>query len=234
MLLSCLKRDCVMGEIRCAKYSKEDTLELRVRFLVLQLLTNCWAELTAGFEIRQTSGRSRKRIKRGEMVISGTYCDVASQSMFFQFFPDIHPFPGIRMLLFSWNFAGEFKWAISRLLGEQGIQRQGEWIVSGEDTSRWGRDPLLVPADRAWPPLLTPSVSICSLLLCMGCTPGIFSVSGLGFTSFPKFWICIHPLPKSCTWIYLKSTCLPGFGSQFFSNQGIIQLILCPLIRSHP
>lgn len=157
MLLSCLKRDCVMGEIRCAKYSKEDTLELRVRFVVLQLLTNCWAELTAGFEIRQTSGRSRKRIKRGEMVISGTYCDVASQSMFFQFFPDIHPFPGIRMLLFSWNFAGEFKWAISRLLGEQGIQRQGEWIVSGEDTSRWGRDPLLVPADS----LATPSDSVC-------------------------------------------------------------------------
>lgn len=136
-------------------------------------------------------------------------------------------------LLFSWNFAGEFKWAI-RLLGEQGIQRQGEWIVSGEDTSGPGRDPLLVPADRAWPPLLTPSVSIRSLLLCIGCTPGILSVSGLGFTSFSKFWICIHPLPKSCTWIYLKSTCLPGFGSQFFSSQGIIQLILCPLIRSHP
>ena len=57
-------------------------MELRVRFVVLQLLTNC-AELTAGFEISQASGQSRKRINRGEMAISGTNFDVASQSMFF-------------------------------------------------------------------------------------------------------------------------------------------------------
>ena len=82
MLLSWLKRDCAVGEVRCAKCLKEDTLELRVRFVVLQLLTNC-AELTAGFEISQASGQSRKRINRGEMAISGTNFDVASQSMFF-------------------------------------------------------------------------------------------------------------------------------------------------------
>ena len=97
MLLSWLKRDCVMEEVRCAKCSKEDTLELRVRFVVLQLLTSCCAELTAGFEISQASGQSRKRINRGEMAISGTNFDVASQSMFFQFLPNIYPFSGIRV-----------------------------------------------------------------------------------------------------------------------------------------
>ena len=113
MLLSWLKRDCVMGEVRCTKCSKEDTLELRVRFVVLQLLTNCCAELTAGFEISQASGQSRKTINRGEIAISGTILMLLHSQCFFQFFPNIYPFSGIRMLspylLFSWNFTGEFK-----------------------------------------------------------------------------------------------------------------------------
>ena len=59
MLLSGIKRDHVMEEIRGTKCLRENSLELRVRFVVVDdLLTNCFPNCTAGFEISQGSGWS--------------------------------------------------------------------------------------------------------------------------------------------------------------------------------